>query len=125
MKQLKSICLITQDVRALCDFYANVLELTPEGDDSFAVFPTPGMGLTISSTTLLEAMSPHSSMDSNPGDCFLEFEVDDVDIEYERLKMLNVEIIKQPTTQLWGLRSVWFRDPLGNKINFFAPVTQP
>ena len=124
MKKLKSISLITHDVRQLCNFYANLLELTPEGDDSFAMFSTAGINLSISSTQLLEEMAPGLTMNSQAGNCFLEFEVEDVDQEYERLKALKVEVIKPPTTQPWGLRSVWFQDPDGNRINFYAQATQ-
>ena len=31
-------------------------------------------------------------------------------------------IVKPPTTQPWGRRSVWFRDPDGNIVNFYADV---
>ncbi len=124
MKKLKSICLITHDVQGLCDFYANVLELTPEGDHAFAMFSTPEINLSISSTQILEAMTPGLAIESHASTCFLEFEVDDVDLEYERLKALNAEVIKPPTTQPWGLRSVWFCDPQGNRINFYAHVAQ-
>ena len=113
MKKLKSICLITTDVRGLCDFYAHVLESTPEGDSTFATISTPEINLSISSTQLTEEIAPGLKVASQGGNCFLEFEVDDVDAEYERLKTLNVEVVKLPTTQPWGVRSVWFRDPQG------------
>jgi predicted enzyme related to lactoylglutathione lyase len=124
MKTFKSICLITQDLPGLRDFYQNVLEVTPEGDDSFVVFSTPKADLSICSAQSLEEMAPGLMNDSSAGNCFLEFEVEDVDKEYKRLKVLDAEVIKSPTTQPWGLRSVWFRDTDGNKINFFAPVTR-
>jgi len=60
--------------------------------------------------------------DSGCGRYTLEFEVEDVDREFERLKALDVIFVKPPTTQAWGRRSVWFRDPDGNIINFFARV---
>ena len=69
-------------------------------------------------------MAPSLMNDSSAGNFFLEFEVEDVDKEYKRLKVLDAEVIKPPTTQTWGLRSVWFRDTDGNKINFFARVAQ-
>jgi len=122
---LKSICLITQDVLGLCDFYANVLDVCPQGDESFAMFSTPEINLSISSRQLLEKMVPDLTIHPVAGNCFLEFEVEDVDQEYERLKVLNVEVLKPPTTQPWGLRSVWFCDPDGNRLNFFAhPAAQ-
>jgi predicted enzyme related to lactoylglutathione lyase len=122
MKKLKSICLVTQDVHELCDFYSRVLELSPEGDDSFAVFSSPGIQFSISSIQIVEAMAPGLKVDPRSGNCFLEFEVEDVDREYELLLALQVKVIKPPTTQPWGLRSVWFCDPQGNRINFYAAV---
>jgi predicted enzyme related to lactoylglutathione lyase len=124
MKKLKSICLLTHDVRGLCNFYTNLLEQTPEGDHSFAMFSMPEINLSISSTEILEEMAPGLAINSHAGNCFLEFEVENVDVEYERLKALNVAVIKSPTTQPWGLRSVWFLDPQGNRINFYARVAR-
>ncbi len=43
--------------------------------------------------------------------------MDDVDAEYERLAGLGIEVVKPPTTQPWGVRSAWFRDPDGNLLN--------
>ncbi|SEP39253.1 VOC family protein [Amycolatopsis saalfeldensis] len=56
----------------------------------------------------------------------LEFLVEDVDRAYERLMRLAVvpEIVQGPTTMPWGNRSLLFRDPEGNLVNFFAPVTE-
>jgi len=122
MKKLKSICLITQSVPGLRTFYQNLLDVTPEGDDLFVSFSMPGADLAIFSTQGLEKMVPGSMNNSGVGNCFLEFEVEDVDQEFERMKELNVDVIKPPTTQPWGIRSVWLRDPDGNKINFFAWV---
>ena len=50
----------------------------------------------------------------------LEFHVEDVDREYERLKQMSIQWVKPPTTQLWGSRSMYFRDPDGNLLNFFT-----
>ncbi len=122
MRKFKSVCLVTQDVKQLCDFYSRVLELSPEGDDSFVLFSSPGIHFSISSIQIAEEMAPGLKVDPRPGNCFLEFEVEDVDREYERLKALQVQVIKPPTTQPWGLRSVWFCDPQGNRINFYASV---
>ena len=67
-------------------------------------------------------MMPGLMKETEAGHCFLEFEVADVDQEYQRLQALNVAVIKPPTTQPWGLRSVWLLDPDGHKIHFFAQV---
>lgn len=119
MKSLNSVCIITQDVHRLRDFYQSVLEVAAEGDDIFVTFSIPGASLSLFSLQGLEEMCPGLMTDSGGGTCFLEFEVEDVDKEYERLKELDVRVVKPPTTQPWGVRSVWFRDTDGNLINFY------
>jgi len=32
--------------------------------------------------------------------------------------------VQEPTTMPWGNRSILFRDPDGNLVNFFAPVSE-
>src|ERR1700734_381803 len=54
----------------------------------------------------------------------IEFRVEDVDSEYERLGPLVVDWVQEPTTMPWGNRSILFRDPDGNLVNFFTPVTE-
>jgi uncharacterized glyoxalase superfamily protein PhnB len=70
----------------------------------------------------MERMAPHSLVGAGHGGYTLEIEVENVDVEYQRLLELHAQIVKPPTTQPWGLRSVWFRDPDGNLINFYARV---
>jgi catechol 2,3-dioxygenase-like lactoylglutathione lyase family enzyme len=55
----------------------------------------------------------------------LEFQVDDVDAEYARLNQLDqlkIDFVLAPTTLPWGNRSIYFRDPDGNLVNFFSRV---
>jgi predicted enzyme related to lactoylglutathione lyase len=72
----------------------------------------------------MEQMAPGSMEGAGAGNVTLAFEVQDVDAEYERLKSLAVEIVKPPASYPWGSRSVWFRDPDGNIIDFFARLTK-
>lgn len=53
----------------------------------------------------------------------IEFLVENVDDAYERIKNLTTEIVQKPTTMPWGNRSLLFRDPDGNLINFLTPVS--
>lgn len=122
MKSLKSICLVTGDVSRLRHFYEVALGVNADGDDDFATFPSPAASLSIASVRVLGDMAPGLAHEVGAGGCFLEFEVEDVDDEHDRLLALDVEVVKPPTTQPWGLRSVWFRDPDGNLINFFARI---
>jgi len=88
----------------------------------FTMLSTQGAALSIFAEEGMEHMAPGSMQDSVCGRYTLEFEVEDVDREFERLKALDVIFVKPPTTQTWGRRSVWFRDLDGNIINFFARV---
>jgi catechol 2,3-dioxygenase-like lactoylglutathione lyase family enzyme len=54
----------------------------------------------------------------------IEFVVDDVESEYERLKPIVSEWEQQPTLMPWGNRSILFRDPDGNLVNLFTPATE-
>lgn len=122
MKSLASICLITRDLPRLRFFYEIVLRVSPEGNDTFTSFALPGAALTLFGEADLERMAAGSTLGIGRGACALEIEAEDVDAEHYRLLSLDVAIVKPPTTQPWGSRSVWFRDPDGNLINFFARV---
>jgi uncharacterized glyoxalase superfamily protein PhnB len=53
----------------------------------------------------------------------IEFRVEDVDKKYEKLKTVVAEFVQEPTTMPWGNRSLLFRDPDGNLVNFFTPLS--
>jgi catechol 2,3-dioxygenase-like lactoylglutathione lyase family enzyme len=122
MKPFNSVCIVTQDVARLRDFYQAVLQQEPQGDTVFAWFASPRADLALYSQANTELMAPGCMAGAGYGGVVLEFGVEDVDAEYERLLQLNIPIVKPPTTQPWGIRSVWFRDPDGNIINFNAPA---
>ncbi len=121
-RQFRSMCLITQNVRKLYDFYQNVLQVQTEASDTFVAFEPVGVPLTLYHLEGMEQMAPGSMQGAGSGNVVIEFEVEDVDEEYAHLLAMDVPIVKPPTTQPWGLRSVWFRDPDDNIVNFFAAV---
>jgi len=118
------ITLITKDVPNLAKFYSNVLGVKAEGNDVHVELKTEGASLAIFSTESMERMAPHSMRDAGCGSCSIVFRVKDVDAEYEKLKKLEVEFVKPPTTHSWGSRSFWFRDPDNNIVDFMSPVNQ-
>lgn len=121
--RFNGICLVSKDVARLSEFYKSILQAEAAGDDTFVMITTQGAELSIFTAEGMERMAPGSMQNSGCGRYTLEFEVEDVDKEYERLKTMDIIFVKLPTTQAWGRRSVWFRDPDGNIINFFAKVT--
>ena len=122
MRTIKGVCIITQDMPRLRDFYRAVLQVEPQGDDGFTGFATADVTLTLFPSAGMEQLAPGSMLGAGHGHWVLEFEVEDVDREHARLVALNVPIVKPPATHPWGMRSVWFRDPDGNLLDFFAPV---
>jgi catechol 2,3-dioxygenase-like lactoylglutathione lyase family enzyme len=125
---LVNTCLITSDVRQLVEFYQPVLGVKANwsGED-YAEFHT-GVGvLAIFSFGAQEKYIPHATEPGKNRSVILEFRVTDVDREYARLKTVVTTWVKPPTTQPWGTRSTYFRDPDGNLVDFFSPakVQQP
>jgi catechol 2,3-dioxygenase-like lactoylglutathione lyase family enzyme len=120
---LINTCLITNDVARLAEFYRLVLRIPPKTSGAeYAEFPT-GVGvLAIFSAKAQEKYIPGSVEPASNKSAILEFKVDDVDKEYFRLKSLVKVWVKPPTNQPWGTRSIYFRDPDGNLVDFFTVI---
>lgn len=120
--RLVNTCLITNSVKRLVEFYEPILGLKAKrsGED-YAEFPTGGGVLAIFSEEAQEKYIPGSAEAEKNKSVILEFEVRDVDQEYRRLQGLVKTWVKPPTTQPWGTRSVYFRDPDGNLVDFYVP----
>jgi len=121
-----SIRIITSDIKALIQFYEKItcFPITQYTED-FAELRTPSFVLAIGSTRTLQFFGgAHLAAPQMNRSVILEFRVDDVDAEYGKLKeYLGKDLAQSPTTMPWGNRSMLFRDPDGNLINFFTPVT--
>jgi catechol 2,3-dioxygenase-like lactoylglutathione lyase family enzyme len=120
--RLMHTCLITDNVNRLVQFYEPILRLTAQrsGED-YAELQT-GVGvLAVFSAAAQQRYIPSSTDAARNRSAILEFEVADVDAEYARLQSLVKTWVKPPTTQPWGTRSIYFRDPDGNLVDFYAP----
>lgn len=122
---LVSIRVITKNVERLVSFYEAVsgavaTRYTPD----FAEVVTPKGTLAIGSTRTLSAFRAENELEPETNrSVIIEFLVRDVDSEFLRLKNKVPAFIQEPTTMPWGNRSLLFRDPDGNLINLFTPVT--
>ena len=115
---------ITADVERLVAFYEMVTQIASVwGNELFAEIPTPVGTLAIGSEKTVPLFGPGSAEPAANRTSIIEFIVDDVDAEYERLREQVSEVVTEPTTMPWGNRAVLFRDPDGNLVNLFTPVT--
>lgn len=120
---LRNTCLITRNVARLADFYSRTLRLPARSSGpDYAEFPTGGGVLAIFSARAQEQYIPKSAAPADNKSVILEFQVHDVDAEYRRLQKIVKDWVKPPTTQPWGTRSIYFRDPDGNLVDFYAWV---
>ncbi|MBY8856010.1 VOC family protein [Nocardia sp. CA2R105] len=122
---LVSIRLITDDVRRLAEFYELVTGVeaawaTPD----FAEIVTPAGTLALGSTRTVALFGPGSARPADNHTAIIEFLVPDVDAEYRRLHTAVADFVNEPTTMPWGNRALLLRDPDGNLVNLFTPVTE-
>ncbi len=122
---LVSMRVITNDVERLVSFYemisgSSATRYTPD----FAELTTPRGTLAIGSTRTLSAFGAEDELQPEANrSVIIEFMVEDVDATFLQLKKQVPAFLQEPTTMPWGNRSLLFRDPDGNLINFFTPVT--
>lgn len=109
---LSEVCLLTNNVLGLSEFYKKVLNTTSDSDDE-----VHQEILVNGATTLTIYNDGNNKNNSNQNIC-IAFTVDNVDDEYEKLKKLGVNIIEPPITRPWGARNMHFCDPDGNHIYF-------
>lgn len=118
---LVNTCLITKNVKAMVKFYETILKRNAQmsGED-YAEFHTSVGVLAIFSAEAQERYIPGSATAASNRSAILEFRVADVDREYQRLQEVVKVWVKPPTTQPWGTRSIYFRDPDGNLVDFYS-----
>lgn len=121
---LASLRIITADIQRLVQFLENVTNLKANWlTDDFAEIKTSSSTLAIGSTKTLSLFGEGVAQPANNKSVIIEFRVENVDDEYKRIMDFVNDIVQKPTTMPWGNRSLLFRDPDGNLINFFTPVT--
>jgi catechol 2,3-dioxygenase-like lactoylglutathione lyase family enzyme len=123
---LVNTCLFTANVNRLVEFYEGILQMKADRpDETYASFSTGAGVLGIFSLEAQEKYIPGSTEGLKNGSVVLEFKVANADAEYERLQGLVKVWVKPPTTQPWGSRSFYFRDPDGNLVDFYTLLKTP
>jgi len=117
--------IITADVSGLAEFYEMVTGVSAVwGNELFAEISTPIGTLALGSDKTVPLFGEGSAEPAANRSAIVEFIVEDVDAEYERLRAQLPDVVTEPTTMPWGNRALLFRDPDGNLVNLFTPVTE-
>lgn len=123
---LASVRIIAADVDRLTRFYETVTGVAAQrSTPDFSEVVAPSGTLAIGSTKTLVLFGADGVAEAGANrSAIIEFRVDDVDAEHERLAAtIGNALAQAPTTMRWGNRSLLFRDPDGTLVNLFAPVT--
>ena len=119
-----SIRVITSDVARLVEFYERATGVQAMwATEDFAELRTGAATLAIAGTRTVPLFAPGSARPADNHSVITEFLVDDVDRVHQNLTGFVTDFVAGPTTMPWGNRSLLFRDPDGNLVNFFTPVT--
>ena len=106
--KLCGVCIITNNVSRLADFYKEVFCVEPEGDSVHTGFNDKQLAI----------WNPGNVDISNVKNMSLMYYVQDAQYEYERLNQIkNIADITKPEKQPWGVIAFTFKDPDGNEVS--------
>ncbi len=115
--------LIAADIKTMVHFYETVTGLSADWlAPVFAEIVTPSATLAIGSAETVALFQAGSCEPGANRTAIIEFMVDDVDAEFDRLKD-KIEMMYEPKTMPWGNRTFQFRDPEGTLVGLYTPVT--
>ena len=120
-----SIRIITADIKRLAHFYEHITGVSVKMfTEDFGELKTPSCTLALGSTRTLQLFGGDVARPADNHTAILEFRVADVDAEFAKLaELIGESLVQNPTTMPWGNRSLLFRDPDGNLVNFFTPMS--
>lgn len=107
--KIGEVCLQTNDVVQMADFYRWLLCITDENKDS--VHQT-----IIADETMLTIYDDGTVKNNQNQNISLAFTVDDIYEVYNRLVEKGIRIIEKPTKRPWGTINMSFYDPDRNVI---------
>lgn len=122
--KLASVRLIAADIKKMVSFYEMVLGLKAEWlAPVFAEIVGSGATLAIGSIDTVALWKEGSGEAGANRTAYLEFQVEDIVAELERLKD-KVQLVHEMKTMPWGNKTFQFRDPEGSAVSFYMPETE-
>ena len=121
--RLASTRLIAGDIKGMVSFYEMVTDLPAQWlAPVFAEIVTPVATLAIGSLETVALWDEGSAQAGANRTALLEFQVDDIEADYHRLKD-KVALVHELKTMPWGNRTFQFRDPEGTAVSLYMPAT--
>lgn len=109
--RIGEVCLNTNDVVKLANFYKQLLDIdNGSNDETHQVL--------ICEETQFTIYNDGSYKNNNNQNISLAFTVNDIDVKYQKLLAMGVEVIEKPTQRPWGAVNMSFCDPDRNIIYF-------
>jgi uncharacterized glyoxalase superfamily protein PhnB len=115
--------LIAADIKGMVAFYEMVTGLSADWlAPVFAEIVTPAATLAIGSAETVALWKEGSAEPGANRTAYIEFQVKDIDADYERLKD-KVQLVHALKTMPWGNKTFQFRDPEGTAVSLYMPAT--
>jgi catechol 2,3-dioxygenase-like lactoylglutathione lyase family enzyme len=119
------VTIVTANLDPMRTFYQQVLQIEPQiYRGNYVEFPLEAGTLALWRQSECAEFGLGVVRGTANDRVLIELEVADVDREYARLKGLQVEWVQELTTQPWGHRAFYVRDPDGNVLNLHTTVEE-
>jgi uncharacterized glyoxalase superfamily protein PhnB len=123
--KLALVTIVTANLDSMRAFYQEVLQVEPQiFRGNYVEFPLETGTLALWRQSEWEAFGIAPMRGGANHSILIEFEAEDVDGEYARLKRLPITWVQELTTQPWGHRAFYVRDPDGNVLNVHTVVEE-
>lgn len=119
MLNFNSVLLFSENPQQLAGFYQQILGVSPMWQqDDYSSFQAGSGVITIGPHDKVHGQNP------NPERILLNFETDDVQGEFNRIKSLQATVVKEPYNpgEQPGMQIATFADPDGNYIQLVSPM---
>ena len=118
--KLKQTRLVTEDVERLAEFYEAITGAGRNiSDSAYVEMGHPCEGLAIVDAGVESVYGPGVVASGMNRTAILDFQVENVDTEFGRMKDIVRDWVFEPKDQPWGNRAMLFRDPDGNLVNVY------
>ena len=123
--KLALVTIVTANLEQMRTFYQEVLQIEPQiYRGNYVEFALEAGTLALWRQSECVAFGITSMQSAANHSVLVEFAVEDIEGEYTRLKGLPLEWVQELTTQPWGHRAFYVRDPDGNVLNFHTVLEE-